>query len=465
MLIVGVAWLATSTRAVFTSDGKILSFGLNTISAAPPSLDIKFEPSGTHFENGKLKIRLDFYSRPESKSYSTYNVNVAGGKYQLNPCLSHFLTVPITITASELTAIINTLFTADVTATIDDAAIQESAAHLLSPLMRDKTGVSADNIAKASEQSIIDAVNARLSSIAIQGVSGGEIQEVAPESIDVGPGAVDLANTTISNTIVDKSNPANATGTLDTFEVWLGTACSANGKLGTAYVVSGNNLTTRDYENVGAISSGSKQTFTGLTISVTAGDYASGDIPTGAWDCNATTGSGCWREGTSVIPFTNRAFTWYSTTTMAIYATGTEPVSNPSVSNSPNSINLGTLSPSSTYYAKGSAPSNPVQDSECTFTITISDATADIFMTMADFTGGVGWNIVASDPSVDEVQITAYYSGQNPASGLVLSNSSQEFKSSQGVGTLKWDFKVVTGSSFTDGVTKVGVLTISVAAP
>jgi hypothetical protein len=125
---------------------------------------------------------------------------------------------------------------------------------------------------------------------------------------------------------------------------------------------------------------------------------------------------------------------------------------------------MGTLAASTTYYAKGSAPSNPVGDGDCTFTLTNNATGAcDLNMQMADFTGGVGWNIAGSVGS-NEVKITAYYSGQNPASGLVLTNSDQEFYDGlAGSAHIHWDFKLETGT-FTDGVAKSGVLTITAVA-
>lgn len=118
-----------------------------------------------------------------------------------------------------------------------------------------------------------------------------------------------------------------------------------------------------------------------------------------------------------------------------------------SITNTPDNENIGVVADSSTYYAYGSAPSNPVQDGECTFTITNNGSlTFDIDMSISDFTGGTGWNIVSGSPGSNEVRVTAYYSGQNPASGLILSNSPQEFYDALAAsGTLKWDFKMETG--------------------
>lgn len=117
------------------------------------------------------------------------------------------------------------------------------------------------------------------------------------------------------------------------------------------------------------------------------------------------------------------------------------------ISNTPSSENLGTVADSSTYYAFGSAPSNPVQDGECTFTVTNNGDQCDLDMKISDFTGGTSWNIVSGSPGANEVRVTAYYSGQNPASGLVLANTDAEFYDAlAGSATLKWDFKFETGT-------------------
>lgn len=118
------------------------------------------------------------------------------------------------------------------------------------------------------------------------------------------------------------------------------------------------------------------------------------------------------------------------------------------ITNSPSSEDLGVVADNSTYYAFGSAPSNPVQDAECTFTVTNNGTQCDLDMKITDFTTGTTWNIVSGDPTgnSNEVRVTAYYSGQNPASGLVLANTDAEFYDAlANSATLKWDFKFETG--------------------
>ena len=86
-------------------------------------------------------------------------------------------------------------------------------------------------------------------------------------------------------------------------------------------------------------------------------------------------------------------------------------------------------------------------------------------MEISDFTGGTGWNIVAASPGANEVKVTAYYSGQNPASGLVLANTDAEFYDGLAASAhIHWDFSVLTGTSWTDGVAKSSTITITARA-
>jgi hypothetical protein len=132
-----------------------------------------------------------------------------------------------------------------------------------------------------------------------------------------------------------------------------------------------------------------------------------------------------------------------------------------------NPLPFGIVAASTTYYAFGSAPSDPVLTTECTWILTNNAAGAcDLDMKMADFTGGVGWNIEESGaPGSDEVKILAYYNGQSPAGYLWLKNADQEFYDAlAGSAHIHWDFSMLTGTSFTDGVAKSGVLTITAVA-
>jgi len=485
------------------------------IDLTPPTLDIKFEPSGTHVDNkGNLKIRLDFYPTPTSKSYEQHHVEVvdetspeflAGYKGELdkegnpvdeadyqkwvdglpkhwvvNPCLCHFITVSPDITVAGLDSIIGTYFTGNVTATIDDIMSRtgtNESAHLISPYMRSKTTMTSAKVSKTNEETLKQAINTQFTDYKIDaGATVGQIEDVKPESIDVGPGATNRSSSSFlsymstSYTKVDKANPANATGTLDTVEIWMQENTGANDIWAGTFSASSNDLTCHDSVSLGDVPAGSKQTYTGLSVDVNSGEYlgtcgkAKGTSISSSIEYATSGGSDVWYKGGEYIDPTDTAtFSVLSGDVISIYATGTESAS-ASLTNSPDSKAFGTVAENTTYYAKGSAPSNPVVDGECTFTITNDSAGAeDIDIKCSNFTGGVGWTL-ASSVGENQVKITAYYSGQNPASGIVLTTSDQEFYDGlASSATIKWDFKFETGT-FTDGAAKTATITLTAVA-
>jgi hypothetical protein len=74
-----------------------------------------------------------------------------------------------------------------------------------------------------------------------------------------------------SETYLDTANPANGTGTLNTFQVYF-LSTGAGFVAGTFYG-SGTSYTNRAGVSIGAVTSGSVQTFTGLSCAVTTGDF------------------------------------------------------------------------------------------------------------------------------------------------------------------------------------------------
>lgn len=327
------------------------------------TLTIQFAPSGTHVDSkGNLKIRLDFIPGPEDKSYAEQRVYVvdeaskeflAGYKGKLNadntpvnqvdydiwwnnlpriwrtnPALSAFITIPPSLSVSQLTNWLAATFTSDVTATIDDAASQVDSAHLLSSYMRDKSTMSEAKISAGTDgASLISTINARLGNYSLAGYGSGQVQPVQSGSITIGYEPGNLGDyQDITTTFVTKQGPASGTGTLDTWKMYL-TQNGANVKVATFYVVSGNNLSTRDYESIGTVTSGSIQTFTGLSTDVATGDYAGIYGTAGRISDTVVGGSGArlyYRSGSN-IPSTNTTFSQTTTNQlMALYATGTE---------------------------------------------------------------------------------------------------------------------------------------------
>lgn len=92
-------------------------------------------------------------------------------------------------------------------------------------------------------------------------------------AIDIGNGAdSDLGlDGTPGYTGLDMTNPANDSGYITSFEIWVRGHNETSCKIGT-FSGSQPNWTSRDYENIGSVVYGSKQTFTGLNCSVATND-------------------------------------------------------------------------------------------------------------------------------------------------------------------------------------------------
>jgi hypothetical protein len=155
-------------------------------------------------------------------------------------------------------------------------------------------------------------------------------------AIDVGSAATDradsvsLATAYSPDTAVDGNNAANADGSIDTVEIWLNNAATDTKDGGLwfgTFSASGNVLTCRDSEGVGACAAGSKQTFTGLDITVVTGDYI-GACHRGTDSCTVdrvTSGAagGIWPASTEIIdPTDSASFEYASGHAISLYGTG-----------------------------------------------------------------------------------------------------------------------------------------------
>ncbi len=317
----------------------------------------KFNPTGTHTHKGFLKVRVDLYPEPTDKTYKIHHVQVPvyppegyQGKlddmgspidqadydnwidslpkvWQLNPCLCHFIKVKEASTKADLTDYLEQIFTPTVIKTIDDSLILPNSIHLVSPLMRDKASLTSEKIVTKDIGDLVTSVNSRFASLVLEKGSNGKGLDIEPQTIDVGSPAVDRAGILGDYTLIGKTNPANADGTLDTWEVWTQIAAD-NIDFATFFVVSGNNLSTRDTEAVGASNGNSKTTYVGLSTDVETGDYAGlyhnvSNFST--LDRDNSGGDGMWYiSALDKIPCTNQAFSFLASYRISLYATGTE---------------------------------------------------------------------------------------------------------------------------------------------
>lgn len=152
---------------------------------------------------------------------------------------------------------------------------------------------------------------------------------VMAAAITIGSAAENRNTYSTVYTLVSALNAASGSGTITSIEIWANTEM-ANCEVATFYIVSGSNLSTRDYETVhidgqdaGVVPAGSKQTAT-VSLDVVAGDYIGIYYTAGAievtsstndWDILAFDGDG--------IPSTDRTFeeAW-NRGEMSLYGTG-----------------------------------------------------------------------------------------------------------------------------------------------
>jgi len=154
---------------------------------------------------------------------------------------------------------------------------------------------------------------------------------VLATAIDIGTEAKKrLYNAGVGSTLVVKGNPANASGIINSIEIYVHldmTSC----EIATFYVVSGNNLSTRDSVSIGSVATGAKRTFTTdsdsnpIKLEVEEGDYIGIHSDDGDNTIDVSGGSGVWYINSDQIPCTNETFNLGAAWTASIYATGVSP--------------------------------------------------------------------------------------------------------------------------------------------
>jgi len=143
-------------------------------------------------------------------------------------------------------------------------------------------------------------------------------------AIDIGAAAINRATNSDDRPRIEGSNPANADGTIDTVKVWMAYGTTTFQACIQEHLGS-NVFTTRDYEDIGSVTSGSEQTFTGLSMDVVTGDYLGCDYQTGNIEADTSGGTGIWWDFTgTTIPCTNETFQWAAGTQYSLYGMGTE---------------------------------------------------------------------------------------------------------------------------------------------
>ena len=142
--------------------------------------------------------------------------------------------------------------------------------------------------------------------------------------IDIGMPAINRGSSFSPFTIVNIGNPANDSGKITSVEIWSLndlTAC----EVATFFVVSGNNLSTRDHEAIGNITKGSKQTFP-VDLNVETGDYLGMYFTIGNIERDTSGYDGCWFLSGDNIPCSDVTFSVVAGDAISLYGTGTTAV-------------------------------------------------------------------------------------------------------------------------------------------
>lgn len=144
-------------------------------------------------------------------------------------------------------------------------------------------------------------------------------------AIDVGAPAINRGgNRSIASyTMLDRSNLANADGTLDTVQLWMDSNCTGV-KVGTFFSAGGTSWTCRDVHVLGDVAGDSLQTFTGITnFDVVTGDAIGIHGSAGVIERD-TTADGASYTGDSCVIGNTSSYNHYSNLEISLYGTGTE---------------------------------------------------------------------------------------------------------------------------------------------
>lgn len=143
-------------------------------------------------------------------------------------------------------------------------------------------------------------------------------------AIDIGAAAIDRAAYVSGNsTCLDLTNPANATGTITSVQVYINTAVTGNFRVGTFYLVSGTDYKCRSSVGLGALAVG-LNTINGLSLPVVAGDFIGWYFTgSGAIDRTDYGGSSAFVSGEYIDAGDQATYT-AGVRLYSLYGTGTE---------------------------------------------------------------------------------------------------------------------------------------------
>lgn len=145
--------------------------------------------------------------------------------------------------------------------------------------------------------------------------------EATEPTIDIGDTAEDRTGVFGAYTIVAKANPAEKAGKITSVEIWANSELT-NCEVATFFVVSGNQLSTRDNDSIGTVTAGEKKTFP-VELDVEIGDYIGIYYDSGQLERSIASGlPGVWYKSGDNIPITGAYFTSADNQSISLYGTG-----------------------------------------------------------------------------------------------------------------------------------------------
>ena len=122
----------------------------------------------------------------------------------------------------------------------------------------------------------------------------------------------------------------------------------------------------------------------------------------------------------------------------------------PSISNTPSSKAFGILEDNATHWSKGSAPTFPIDDSECFFTLTNNGSVAvNLTANATNPTGGIGATCVDSAPGANQIRISLYTEGDGSSDNTTIKSGVNRslYSNLAPSAELGWEVKLEIGTS------------------
>lgn len=257
--------------------------------------------------------------------------------WELNPAFVHFLLINPNTTLPQLESEIQRVFSPDVVTSADTflsirgTREQERRGFSLYRKMMAARERLGDGVALPrgfDAPGLIIAADNKFRGLGGELDGDGRILDISPGTVDIGAPAIDRPDyLTTAYTFIAQDNPANENDQITSVEIWVKSNLS-NCEVATFYEVSGSpplvNFSTRDSETLGNVTSGSKQTFSGLDMTAVTGDLIGYYCSAGEIEATLSGGAGIFRKSGDYVPCSDETFdNEYATAyVMSLYGEG-----------------------------------------------------------------------------------------------------------------------------------------------